>query len=64
MTVLDQQPLTMAIPLREDALGVLRVGKSRVLLDLETVNHLLQVSARPSISRLRIDRSNGKRAFD
>lgn len=34
MTVLDQQPLTLSIPLREDPAGVLRVGKSRVLLEL------------------------------
>lgn len=34
MTVLEQQPLTLAVPLREDPPGVLRVGKSRVLLEL------------------------------
>ena len=34
MTVLEQQPLTLAIPLYEDPPGVLRVGKSRVLLEL------------------------------
>jgi uncharacterized protein (DUF433 family) len=35
MTVLDQpQPLTLSIPLYEDPPGVLRVGTSRVLLEL------------------------------
>ena len=34
MTVLEQQPLTLSIPLREDPPGVLRVGNSRVLLEL------------------------------
>ena len=34
MTVLEQQPLTLSIPLYEDPPGVLRVGKSRVLLEL------------------------------
>jgi uncharacterized protein (DUF433 family) len=34
MTVLEQQPLTLSIPLHEDPPGVLRVGKSRVLLEL------------------------------
>jgi uncharacterized protein (DUF433 family) len=34
MTVLEQMPLTLAIPLWEDPPGVLRVGKSRVLLEL------------------------------
>src|SRR5437773_288394 len=34
MTVLEQQPLTLAVPLREDPAGVLRVGKGRVLLEL------------------------------
>ena len=34
MTVLEQQPVTLAIPLYEDPPGVLRVGKSRVLLEL------------------------------
>jgi uncharacterized protein (DUF433 family) len=33
MAVLEQ-PLTMPIPLREEPPGVLRVGKSRVLLEL------------------------------
>ena len=31
MTVLEQEPLILSIPLREDPPGVLRVGKSRVL---------------------------------
>lgn len=34
MTVLEQKPLTLSVPLREDPPGVLRVGPSRVLLDL------------------------------
>ena len=34
MTVLEKQPLTLSIPLYEDPPGVLRVGKSRVLLEL------------------------------
>jgi uncharacterized protein (DUF433 family) len=34
MAVLEQKPFTLAIPLREEPPGVLRVGKSRVLLDL------------------------------
>src|SRR5713226_4923697 len=34
MAVLEQKPLTLAVLLREDPPGVLRVGKSRVLLEL------------------------------
>ena len=34
MTVLEQMPLTLFVPLWEDPPGVLRVGKSRVLLEL------------------------------
>jgi uncharacterized protein (DUF433 family) len=34
MTVLDFEPLTVVVPLREEPSGVLRVGKSRVLLEL------------------------------
>ncbi len=34
MTVLEQKPLTFPVPLREEPAGVLRVGKSRVLLEL------------------------------
>ena len=34
MTVLDFEPLTVAVPLREDPPGVFRVGKSHVLLEL------------------------------
>jgi uncharacterized protein (DUF433 family) len=34
MTLLEQQPLTLSVPLYEDPPGVLRVGKSRVLLEL------------------------------
>ncbi|MSR59258.1 MAG: hypothetical protein EXS05_16715 [Planctomycetaceae bacterium] len=39
MTVLEQQPLTLAVPLREDPPGVLRVGESRVLLELVIMAH-------------------------
>lgn len=34
MTVLEQKPLTLSVPLREEPAGVLRVGQSRVLLEL------------------------------
>src|SRR5437879_12409720 len=34
MTTLDFEPLTIIVPLREDPPGVLRVGKSCVLLEL------------------------------
>ena len=34
MTTVDFEPLTIKVPLREDPTGVLRIGKSRVLLEL------------------------------
>jgi uncharacterized protein (DUF433 family) len=34
MTLRDLEPLTIAVPLREEPAGVLRVGKSQVLLEL------------------------------
>jgi hypothetical protein len=34
MTAVDFEPLTVAVPLREDPPGVFRVGDSRVLLEL------------------------------
>jgi uncharacterized protein (DUF433 family) len=34
MAILQQHPLTVSVPLREEPQGVWRVGKSRVLLDL------------------------------
>jgi len=34
MTVLEQRPLTISVPLREEPAGVLRVGQSHVLLEL------------------------------
>jgi hypothetical protein len=34
MTIVDLEPLTVAVPLRKDPPGVFRVGKSRVLLEL------------------------------
>jgi uncharacterized protein (DUF433 family) len=45
MSVLEQQPLTLSIPLYEDPPGVLRVGKSRVLLEL--VIHAFQRGQTP-----------------
>jgi hypothetical protein len=34
MTVLEKTPITLPIPLRQEPPGVLRVGKSRVRLEL------------------------------
>jgi len=34
MTTVDFEPLSVAVPLREDPPGVFRVGESRVLLEL------------------------------
>ncbi|HEV3340431.1 MAG TPA: DUF433 domain-containing protein [Pirellulales bacterium] len=34
MTTVDFEPLTVAVPLREDPAGVFRVGNTRVLLEL------------------------------
>jgi len=34
MTIVDFEPLSVALPLREDPPGVFRVGESRVLLEL------------------------------
>ena len=34
MTTVDFEPLTIKVPLREEPTGVLRIGKSRVLLEL------------------------------
>jgi hypothetical protein len=34
MTMLDFEPLTVVVPLREEPAGVFRVGQSRVLLEL------------------------------
>ncbi len=34
MTSIDFEPLSVAVPVREDPSGVFRVGKSRVLLEL------------------------------
>ena len=45
MSVLEQKPLSLLIPLREEPPGVLRVGKSRVLLEL--VIHAHQQGASP-----------------
>lgn len=45
ITVLEQQPLTLPVPLYEDPQGVFRVGKSRVLLEL--VIHAFQRGQTP-----------------
>ena len=39
MTILEQQPLTLPVPLREEPPGIFRVGKSRVLLELVIQAH-------------------------
>ena len=45
MTALDFEPLTVVVPLREEPSGVLRVGKSQVLLEL--VLHAFKAGATP-----------------
>jgi uncharacterized protein (DUF433 family) len=45
MTTLALEPLSVAVPLREDPPGVYRVGKSRVLLEL--VIRAFQAGATP-----------------
>jgi uncharacterized protein (DUF433 family) len=45
MTILEQQPLTLPIPLHQEPAGVLRVGTSRVLLEL--VIHAYQQGESP-----------------
>lgn len=45
MTTFDFEPLTVSVPLREEPAGVLRVGKSRVLLEL--VLHAFKAGATP-----------------
>jgi hypothetical protein len=45
MTKLDFEPLTVAVPLREEPAGVFRVGQSRVLLEL--VLHAFKAGATP-----------------
>jgi len=45
MTTLDFEPLTILVPLREEPPGVLRVGTSRVLLEL--VLHAFKAGATP-----------------
>jgi uncharacterized protein (DUF433 family) len=44
-TTVDFEPLSVAVPLREDPQGVFRVGKSRVLLEL--VIRAFQAGATP-----------------
>jgi uncharacterized protein (DUF433 family) len=34
MTIVDFEPLTVSVPLREEPVGVIRVGKSRVQLEI------------------------------
>jgi hypothetical protein len=45
MTKIDFEPLTIVVPLHEEPPGVLRVGKSRVLLEL--VLHAFKAGATP-----------------
>ena len=45
MTTVDFEPLAVTVPLREEPSGVLRVGRSRVLLEL--VIHAFQRGATP-----------------
>jgi len=45
MTTVDFEPLTVVVPLREEPASVLRVGKSRVLLEL--VLHAFKAGATP-----------------
>jgi hypothetical protein len=45
MTMLDFEPLTVTVPLREEPAGIFRVGKSRVLLEL--VLHAFKAGATP-----------------
>jgi hypothetical protein len=45
VTTLDFEPLTVAVPLREEPAGVFRVGQSRVLLEL--VLRAFQAGATP-----------------
>jgi uncharacterized protein (DUF433 family) len=45
MTILEQTPLMLTVPLREDPPGVLRVGNTRVLLELVIRAH--QAGASP-----------------
>jgi uncharacterized protein (DUF433 family) len=51
MTILEQQPLTLTVPLREEPPGVLRVGRSRVLLELVIRAHQRGASP-PEIVRM------------
>ena len=44
MTVLEQKPLTLPVPLREEPAGVFRVGNTRVLLELVIRAHQRGVS--------------------
>ena len=45
MTTVDFEPLSIAVPLREDPAGVFRMGQSRVLLEL--VLHAFKAGATP-----------------
>src|SRR5690242_11235934 len=45
MTTVNFEPLSVAVPLREDPPGVFRVGRSRVLLEL--VLHAFKAGATP-----------------
>ena len=56
MTILEQKPLTLSIPLREEPQGVLRVGKSRVLLELVIHAHQRGASAQEIVRLARAAR--------
>src|SRR5438093_2990160 len=56
MTTVDFEPLSVAVPLREEPPGVFRVGKSRVLLEL--VIHAFKASATPEAIVLSYDTLN------
>lgn len=45
MSIVDFEPLTLQVPLREEPAGVIRVGKTRVLLEL--VIRAFQAGATP-----------------
>ena len=49
MTTVDFEPLTVAVPLREEPPGVFRVGKSRVLLELVIHAFKLVFDSSPAI---------------
>lgn len=50
MLVLEKQPLTISVPLREEPAGVLRIGGTRVLLELVLRAHQRGASAQEIVS--------------